>query len=222
MQSLLRIPLNTTPEQFGKLRALQVAFAEVCNAIAPVVQSTRCWNRVALHHLVYHPMRERFPALGSQMICNAVYSVSRVARQVLQHPSSPWNVNKHSAAALPLLRFSPTAPVYFDRHTLSLKGNTLSMFTLDGRVRFNLLLSPADSARFHQAKLLEVALRAAGTGFELDFRFASPEAARDAEAMASQGLLPEYVLVIPSETAATPPADDRLPSHDGPDPIAAR
>ena len=92
-------------------------------------------------------MRERFPALGSQMICNAVYSVSRTARLVLQHPNSPWNVNKHSDAPLPLLRFAPSAPVYFDRHTLSLKGNVLSMFTLDGRMRFDAALSRRPTRR---------------------------------------------------------------------------
>jgi len=97
MERLLRIPLNATPQQFERLRSLQVAFAEVCNAIAPVVQRTRCWNRVALHHLVYRGMRERFPALGSQMICNAVYSVSRNARCVFQpivdgHFRRSWTV----------------------------------------------------------------------------------------------------------------------------------
>ena len=144
MKSVVSIPLNGTPEQFARLRALQAAFADVCNAIAPIVQATRCWNRVALHHLVYRTMRERFPALGSQMVCNAVYSVSRTARLVLQHPGSPWNVAKRGPEApLPLLRFAPSAPVYFDRHTLSIKGGALSMFTLDGRMRFDLRLPPA-------------------------------------------------------------------------------
>jgi len=222
MERLLRIPLNATPQQFERLRSLQVAFAEVCNAIAPVVQRTRCWNRVALHHLVYRGMRERFPALGSQMICNAVYSVSRNARLVLQHPASPWNVNKHFEAPLPLLRFSPSAPVYFDRHTLSLKGSTLSMFTLDGRLRFNLHLAPADAARFHEEKLLELVLLATAGGFELDFRFAGPDSAGDVEAMSSKGLLPEYVLVIPPETAPSLPPPDQPPPHDAPGELAAR
>jgi len=219
MKSSLRVALNGTPEQSRRLRELQTAFAAVCNAIAPVVQSTRCWNRVALHHLVYRSMRERFPTLGSQMICNAVYSVSRTARLVLQHPKSPWNVNKQSGAPLPLLRFAPSAPVYFDRHTLSLKGNFLSMFTLDGRMRFALRLAPSDEARFHGEKLLEVVLVATASDFELTFRFAGADAAGRLDRLSAKGVLPEYVLVIPPATAtALPlPAIASQPSHDAPD-----
>jgi hypothetical protein len=221
MKNSLHLALNGTPEQFQRLRELQVAFAGVCNAIAPVVQSTRCWNRVALHHLVYRSMRERFPALGSQMICNAVYSVSRTARLVLQHPKSPWNITKQSGAPLPLLRFAPTAPVYFDRHTLSLKGNVLSMFTLDGRMRFALRLAAADEARFHREKLLEVILVATAGGFGLTFQFAGVDAAGAVQKMSAKGLLPEYVLVIPPGT--TPLASAKQPSaHDVPDQLASR
>ena len=221
MKNSLHVALNGTPEQFQRLRELQVAFAAVCNAIAPVVQSTRCWNRVALHHLVYRNMRERFPDLGSQMICNAVYSVSRTARLVLQHPKSPWNVNKQSGAPLPLLRFAPSAPVYFDRHTLSIKGNVLSMFTLDGRMRFALRLAAADEARFHQEKLVEVILVATAGGFELVFQFADANTEGAVTKMSARGLLPEYVLVIPPETTPSlPSAKPPLP-HDVPDQLAS-
>jgi hypothetical protein len=199
MNKALRVALHGTPDQFAQLRALQAAFASVCNAIAPVVQGSRCWNRVALHHLVYRTMRERFPALGSQMICNAVYSISRSARLVYQNPNSPWNVNKRPGQPLPLLRFAPTAPVYFDRHTLSLKGSRLSMFTLDGRVRFDLRLDATETARFHTDKLIEVVLVAANRGYELQFLFAEPGAASRLQEMQDDGQLPEYLVVIPPE-----------------------
>jgi hypothetical protein len=224
MKKSLRVALNGTPEQFRRLRELQTAFAAVCNAIAPVVQSTRCWNRVALHHLVYRSMRERFPTLGSQMICNAVYSVSRTTRLVLQHPQSPWNVNKQSGAPLPLLRFAPSAPVYFDRHTLSLKGNVLSMFTLDGRMRFTLRLAPAEEARFHREKLLEVVLVGNADGFEMTFHFADPNATGRIDRLSAKGVLPEYVLVIPPDDATRlpSPAIASLPLRNAPDRLSAR
>jgi hypothetical protein len=206
------VSLAGSPAQFERLRALQSAFAEVCNAIAPIVQSTRCWNRVALHHLAYRTMRERFPALGSQMICNAVYSVSRISRLVLQHADSPWNVNKRFDAPLPLLRFADSAPVYFDRHTLSVKGTTLSLFTLDGRVRFDLRLAPVEMARFHQEKLIEIVLLRTSGGFDLHFQFARPGADDEIKEMSSQGVLPEYLIVIPpEETRSTPPVDSVRP-----------
>src|SRR5205085_1408721 len=111
-----------SPEQAERLRQLQAAFAEVCNALAPTVRERRLWNRVTLHHLMYRPLRERFPAMGSQMVCNAIYAVCRAARIVYQHPASPFHVNRFPAAKLlPLLHFQAASPVFFDRHTLSLK-----------------------------------------------------------------------------------------------------
>lgn len=202
------VRLDADAARLGQLRALQVAFAQLCNAIAPVVQQTRCWNRVALHHLVYRPMRERFPTMGSQMVCNAIYSVSRTARVVLQHPASPWNVQRHPERALPLIRFADNAPVYFDRHTLSLKAGVLSMFTLDGRIRFEVRLDPADEQRFHRERLTEVVLAADTAGYALTFHLAadtSDSAATAAGRAATAGdELPEYVLVVPP--AASEPA----------------
>ncbi|MBV5297761.1 MAG: hypothetical protein JZU64_06365 [Rhodoferax sp.] len=178
MNSVIRIPLNATPEQSARLQALQFAFAQVCNAMSPIVQQTRCWNRVALHHMVYKPLRARFPALGSQMVCNAIYSVSRTSRLVFQHPASPFNLARLGDKPLPLLRFAENCPVYFDRHTLSIKAGQLSMYTLDGRMRFELALQPTDEAKFHQLKLNEIVLTRRAEGpFELSFSFVDAAAA---------------------------------------------
>lgn len=173
MNVSLRIPLNTTPEQAARLRQLQTAFAGTCNALAPLVQKSRVWNRVALHHMAYKPLREQFPQMGSQMVCNAIYSVSRHCRLLFQHPHSPFNLSRLGDRPLPLLRFSDRCPVYFDRHTLSLKSGRLSMYTLDGRMRFDLGLKPQDEANFHGKKLREIVLsRTAADRFELAFVFA--------------------------------------------------
>ena len=158
MNILLRVPLNTSTEQSTRLKALQAVFAQACNALAPIVQQTKVWNRVALHHLMYRNLRERFPELGSQMVCNAIYSVSRTSRLVFQSPQSPFNLSKLAGKPLPLLRFTDQCPVYFDRHTLSVKDGQLSMYTLDGRMRFALALSPQDEANFKVYKLLEIVL----------------------------------------------------------------
>lgn len=164
MNSVLRIPLNATPEQAQRLQALQQGFARVCNALAPLVQQTRIWNRVALHHLAYRQLRERFPEMGSQMVCNAIYSVSRTCRLVFQQPGSPFHLTRLGSRPLPLLRFSDDCPVYFDRHTLSIKDGQLSLFTLDGRMRFQLSLQPADEALFHERKLREMVLARGSDG----------------------------------------------------------
>ena len=204
MNFTLRIPLETSPEQVQRLQALQHGFAQVCNALATVVQQTRVWNRVALHHLTYRQLREQFPQMGSQMVCNAIYSVSRTCRVVFQHPHSPFHLSRLEGKSLPLLRFADSCPVYFDRHTLSLKAGQLSMFTLDGRMRFQLALRPEDEAAFHTRKLREIVLSRRNDGaYELVFWLVAKadEAAPSqddgvpAADGSAQGEIPDYVMV---------------------------
>ena len=198
MNIVLRIPLDASPQQVERLRALQSKFADLCNALAPVVQQTRVWNRVALHHLTYRQMRTRFPKMGSQMVCNAIYSVSRTSRLVFQHPGSPFNLERLGDKPLPQLRFTEMSPVYFDRHTLSVKAGQLSMFTLDGRMRFQLALDAQDEATFHANKLREIALFRRPDGvFELSFRLSDPELAvvHSIPAPGEDAEIPEYVMV---------------------------
>jgi hypothetical protein len=207
MNFFIRVPLNTAPQQFQRLLALQSAFAQVCNALAPEVQRTRVWNRVALHHLFYRSLREKFPALGSQMVCNAIYAVSRTSRLIFQTPASPFSLDKLGAKPLPLLQFASSCPVYFDRHTLSIKGSQLSLFTLDGRMHFELMLPNIQLLLFKVAKLREISLKRRSDGvFELMFclelnaeqaNLAQSEQNTEVleEAHAASPLIPDYVSV---------------------------
>lgn len=208
MNFTLSIPLDTSPEQVQRLQALQQGFAQVCNAVAGVVQQTRVWNRVALHHLTYRQLRERFPQMGSQMVCNAIYSVSRTCRVVFQHPHSPFHLSRLDGKPLPLLRFADSCPVYFDRHTLSIKGGQLSMFTLDGRMRFSITLGTQAESAFQTHKLREIVLAQAGGGsYSLSFSFSdmtmpstsdgevSADDVSASELQSQDAEIPEYVMV---------------------------
>jgi len=207
MNFLIRVPLNTSAEQHARLCELRAVFARVCNELAPQVQQSKVWNRVALHHLHYRGLREKFPALGSQMVCNAIYAVSKMGRLIYQHPSSPYNVSLRAGSPLPLLKFADSCPVYFDRHTLSIKPGQLSLFTMDGRMRFDLTLEADKLALFEQTKLREIVLNERiDRVFELSFHLATtdspepavdsdlPEALSDANT-ASNAAIPEYVSV---------------------------
>lgn len=226
MNSVLHTSLNTSAPQTARLHELQQVFAKVCNALAPLVQQTACWNRVALHHMAYKQLRQQFPDLGSQMVCNAIYSVSRTCRVVYQHPNSPFNVQRLAGRPLPLVKFLPQSPVYFDRHTLSLKDGLVSMFTLDGRMRFELALSKADERRFRDEKLREIVLTSRAEVFSLSFTFARPDDAAQADEAPAAGRranphssgrlagmdqsslhaeLPEYVIVSDDEAVAALP-----------------
>lgn len=190
MNSRIVLRLDTGAEQLTSLERLQAAFAEVCNELGPIVQETRCWNRVTLHHLAYRKLRKQFPALGSQMICNAIYSVSRAARLIYQSRTSPWSIEKRGNLPLPLLRFTPVAPVFFDRHTLSLRLGRLSMFTLNGRLRFDVALTPGDEQRFRDERIKEIVLSRDGQGFFLVFSFG------EAEGVSGTSEFPEYLMIL--------------------------
>lgn len=194
MDKNFSILLNANQEQISKLDRLQKNFVEVCNAIAPVVQETRCWNRVVLHHMVYHKLRSQFPALGSQMICNAVYSVCRAARIILQHPNSPFYIENNQTALLPRILFLPNSPVYFDRHTLNIRDQKLSMFTLDGRIQFEIALTKPQQNSFLKDKLKEVLLINQGKQFYLRFHFEVEAKKASSKTIA----IPDNLHVIPS------------------------
>jgi len=204
MNFALTIALDTAPEQVRRLQALQQGFAELCNALAQVAQQTRVWNRVALHHMTYRSLRAQFPHMGSQMVCNAIYSVSRTCRIVFQHPHSPFHLSRFpEGQALPLLHFADSCPVYFDRHTLSLKDGRLSMFTLDGRMHFALTLEAAAERAFQTHKLREIVLAGDANGrygltFTLDKEtqaLAQVPKLAEAEAMPLPLPIPEYIRV---------------------------
>ena len=208
MNSIIRVPLNTNPQQFARLEALQIEFAKVCNVLAPEVKRSRIWNRVALHHMHYRTLREQFPSLGSQMICNAIYAVSRASRLVFQSPQSPFNLTKLGAKPLPLLHFNNSCPVYFDRHTLSIKSSKLSLFTLDGRMHFELTLPDSQLLLFKVAKLREISLTRRLDGlYELAFWLE----AENSEAL--EAMEPELQALSPEVSAQLLAAASLIPDY---------
>src|SRR6266568_735884 len=120
--------LLTTQRQAEAFSELARLFAEACTAMVPFVQGHRCWNRVALHHLVYYQVRGRYPALGSQMVCQAIHRVADAYQTLRAHEGIPKD------RPVPTITFTP-ACVNFDHRTYSIQGETLSLFTTQGRAK---------------------------------------------------------------------------------------
>ena len=135
------IKLGVTPEQAQRLAALRAAYADSCNRLVPTVIEHRCWNRVALHQLSYTRLRQETP-LGAQMVCNTIFSVCKAYR-------AQSKLGRIRAGALvPAIRFERTS-VHFDKRTYTLKGETVSLNTLKGRIVVPLILGA------HQRRILE-------------------------------------------------------------------
>ena len=194
MNSVIHITLSVNEDLVARLDRLRAEFTKACNWIAPIAQANHCWNRVALHHLCYRKLRENFPFLGSQMACNAIYSVCRSYRMLLANPQSPLFGQKIVEGQLPYLFFLDHAPVFFDRHTLSLQNNMLSLFTLEGRLRFGITLDEADEKRFRTEKLREIQLVSQGSQYFMMLFFDAQ--AIDGEMHDEGGAIwPDYVVL---------------------------
>jgi IS605 OrfB family transposase len=121
------ILLATTPEQGEALGALRAAYAKTCDRLVVTVIEHRCWNRVALHNLAYSRLRAE-AALGSQMACNAIFTVCKAYKA----QSALGRIRKD--APVPAIRFDG-ASIHYDKRTYTLKGDSVSLYSLAGRTR---------------------------------------------------------------------------------------
>ncbi|MHB1641799.1 MAG: RNA-guided endonuclease InsQ/TnpB family protein [Acidithiobacillus sp.] len=141
MKRTISVKLIHTKEQAQSFKDLADTFASACNDVVPFAQEHRCWNRVALHHFAYNVVRTKWPSLGSQMACNAIHKVASAYKTLKANKG----ISKDKA--VPLVVFKPKS-VHFDKRTYSIKGNTLSLFTMAGREKVQFASGP------HQLNLL--------------------------------------------------------------------
>lgn len=142
MLRTIPIKLSVTPKQFALLEDLQKAFSNACNDTVPDVIENKCWNRVALHTLVYHKLRMNH-LLGSQMTCNAIFAVCKAykAQQALR------KIVKDKA--IPKISFRK-ASVHFDKRTYSFtKNGELSLYTLEGRIKVSFTMGTYQKKLFN-------------------------------------------------------------------------
>lgn len=139
MQRTISIRLNISKEENGLLLELRDAFLSACNAIVPTVVEHRCWNRVALHNLTYSRIRAA-SFLGSQMVCNAIFAVCKAYK----------NRNILKQETVPTIQFRKNRSIHFDKRTYSIQGNTLSLYTLNGRIRVSMKMGAFQNTYFSQ------------------------------------------------------------------------
>jgi putative transposase len=125
---------------FSALVDVQVAYANACNLLVPVVIENRCWNRVALHNTAYDWLRPQTP-LGSQMVCNTFRTVCGA------YASMRSNGEIEDDKPAPVANFR-NASVHYDGRTFTMHGDKLSLWTMTGRM--GVTLRPGA----HQKRLL--------------------------------------------------------------------
>lgn len=126
MKRTIALKLDVCANHSQDLLELQALFSQACNRVAKIAQEKKESNRTRLHHLSYYLLRKEFPALGSQMCCNAIGKTAH-ALKALKKPRE--------------ILFRKKVSIHFDKRTYSLKNMLLSLFTLRGRVQFQLEIS---------------------------------------------------------------------------------
>jgi hypothetical protein len=175
MKNRLTLRLSVTPEQGLLLGELQRLFAEVCNVISDMAVESRCFNRVALHHLSYAHIRKAYPQLGSQMVCNAIYAVAKVTKMLFLNKGSPVYKRVKESGDYPRCQFQKNSPVFFDKNTLSIKDSRLCLYTMVGRLVINAQLAPEVVKRISGERVSELILKSNPDGFSLLFIFEGKE-----------------------------------------------
>jgi IS605 OrfB family transposase len=152
MRRTISIKLHVVAEHHVALIALQETFNQTCNIVASIARDRRCWNRVALHHLAYYPVRlgitDNQAPLGSQMVCNAIRTVCD-AYKVLK-------IKK--GKDVPAITFKKRASVHFDKRTYSLKDKAVSLYTLSGRINIGMDLGEFQCSYLQQGTPKEAEL----------------------------------------------------------------
>ena len=127
MKRTIAIKAKTSSSDKKDLSELATAYIDACNQISPYAHEHRCWNRVSLHNNVYSNIRAS-SLLGSQMVCNAIFSVCKAykAQKAKKKPlKSP-------------VVFRGNGSIHFDKRTYTLKGDVVSLYTLKGRIKITL------------------------------------------------------------------------------------
>ena len=131
-----------TPEQAEALKTVMQAYNAACNFVSDLAWERRCFNQIALHHLTYRDIRERF-GLPSQL---AVRAIAKVA--------DAYKVSKATKA-----QFRPLGSITYDSRVLRLLGvSNVSCSTLQGRITVKLNIGGYQRNRLAGASLGETKL----------------------------------------------------------------
>ncbi len=114
------VRLVVSPEDSVKLLETHALYRDACNFVVPFVcknKESRLWQRFALHKAVYSKIRETFPALGAQLACNVIRSVSSAYKtELANHPQ------QLQQSELKAIRFKNPS-VHLDKNTITYRDN---------------------------------------------------------------------------------------------------
>jgi putative transposase len=136
-----KLKLQTTPEQFAALRAIQLAYRDSLNAVSRYAFTTeKISNAKELHNGMYHEIRTRF-GLPSQMACTVSRQVGATykalwtkLKQNAAHRKAGRTKKRYKGLDKPPKYVSPTLTYQYCYDYSFKKEQQVSVLTLEGRV----------------------------------------------------------------------------------------
>ena len=165
MKRTISLKLVLTQEQSEALLETQKYFSDACNQIVLFSVQKRCWNNVALHHHCYSSLRKDLPTLCSQMVCNAIKKVC-AAYKVLKIKKSE---------EVPTMTFKSIGSVHYDKRTYTLFDDTLSLFSVRGRLKCSFRLGDFQKNYHQHGKIKEAELIRKGKRWFFNLELDLPE-----------------------------------------------
>lgn len=127
----LVVPLALSPDQHAMYSRLADLYNRVWGSAVSWCDANHTVSAVAAHKALYAGLRDRFPQLPSQFVCNALRDAAGAVRSWnSNHPKRGWSLRAS--------RRKPT--VRFDLRTMSLRGNLLTLSSMHGQKRQRFLL----------------------------------------------------------------------------------
>ena len=127
----LVLPLALSPDQHAMYSRLADLYNRVWGSAVSWYDANHTVSAVAAHKALYAGLRDRFPQLPSQFVCNALRDAAGAVRSWnSNHPKRGWSLRAS--------RRKPT--VRFDLRTMGLRGNLLTLSSMHGLKRQRFLL----------------------------------------------------------------------------------
>ena len=140
----IRLRLVPTPEQAGALLETLRQHTECFNAVCAYGWQHQERNGVRLHHATYRALRERFPALPSQLVIAARERAREALRSVLAH------ARRGRKASQPRSR---RCSIRYDARTYTLRApkGYVGLASVAGRLKVTLAIDPHAQGILDQA-----------------------------------------------------------------------
>jgi putative transposase len=126
----VQVQLRPTPDQRRALLATMNLANAACDWISSRAWNAKVFAQFSLHKVVYYPARAQFPGLSSQMIVRCEAKVA-----------DAYKLDRDRQRF-----FRPLGAIAYDQRVLSWKGDTASIWTVDGRQTIPFVCGPRQHA----------------------------------------------------------------------------